>query len=128
MSAEDEAFGEQLREKIAGKFQITSILAGFCFTTISIDLTFLFQANITPPLLPQSIATMFASLVLYCWGLYRLGALTMPQRFSFEGQRANVPAGAQTLELTPDDLWALKHRMVLYWLMFTVVALFLTAA
>jgi hypothetical protein len=127
MPIDIETVGNQLREKIGGKFQITSTPAGLCFTTISIQLTFLFQST-APPLLPQSIAVMFASLVLYCWGLYRLDALTMPKRFWIEGDQSKPPPADNSSALTNENLWALKHRMVGYWLAFTVVAVALTAA
>ena len=127
MSTGINEIGEQLRAKIAGKFQITSILAGFSFTTISIQLTFLFQP-MTPHFLPHSFAGMFSSLVLYCWGLYRLDGLTMPKRFWTKADIQNIPAppGDVSWDLTDDNLWALKNRMVFYWMRFTIVAVVLT--
>jgi len=127
MSTGINEIGEQLRAKIAGKFQITSILAGFSFTTISIQLTFLFQP-MTPHFLPHSIAGMFSSLVLYCWGLYRLDGLTMPKRFWTKPDLQKIPAppGDDSWDLADDNLWALKDRMVFYWMRFTIVAVVLT--
>src|SRR4029078_10086961 len=127
MSTGINEIGEQLRAKIAGKFQITSILAGFSFTTISIQLTFLFQP-MTPHFLPHSIAGMFSSLVLYFWGLSRLNGLTMPKRFCTKADIQNIPAppGDDSWDLTDDNLWASKNRMVFYWIRFTIVAVVLT--
>jgi hypothetical protein len=125
--SELDAIGDQLRSKIGGKFQITATLAGFCFTTISIQLTFLFQPQPMARWLPESIAVMFAALVLYCWGLYRLDALTMPKLFWSEGNRHDEKWGNDSPELTRDNLWALKHRMVFYWMRFTLGAIVLTS-
>ena len=50
--------GEQLRGKIASKFQTTTFMAGICFAVLGIQISFLWQAATTPNLLPVALSTM----------------------------------------------------------------------
>src|SRR5689334_15786829 len=76
-----EALGDQLRAKIAGKFQTATFLAGFGLAVLSIQITTLWQSERLPAALPLSIALMAAAVACYVAALTHLDALTMPKRF-----------------------------------------------
>lgn len=81
-----EKVGEQLRAKIASKFQTSSFLAGLAVAVLGVQLATLTDGA-KPPLFAFSIALMFAAIVIYVAALIKLDELTMPKRFWTEYRR-----------------------------------------
>lgn len=124
-----EAIGEQLRAKINSKFQTSTFLAGFAFTVLGIQISALWQwqAPKIPLLLFISISLLVTATILYISAVVRLDELTMPKRFWDEDINIRETKSRELAYLTSDDLWALKDRMVFYWVRLTLMATFLTA-
>jgi hypothetical protein len=116
-----EAIGDQLRDKISSKFQISAFLGGFAFTVLSIQLTLLWDSNDIPQYLPHSIACMIGAIGLFLAALVTLDRLTMPKRFWKEDKSKQDHATdatrlfARNGYLEKNDLWTLRNRMVFYW-------------
>jgi hypothetical protein len=89
-----EAIGDQLRAKIASKFQTSTFLAGFAATILSIEITLLWDSQDKPDLLPLSIGTMVGALILYTAAIIKLGELTMPKRFWEEDASHHGPTAS----------------------------------
>lgn len=125
-----EAIGDQLRAKISSKFQTSTFLAGFAFTVLGIQISALWQwqSPQIPLLLFISISFLVAATILYISAVVRLDELTMPKRFWEEDSDVQETKSPELAYLTDNDLWALKDRMVFYWVRLTLVATFLTAA
>src|SRR5580704_6716020 len=121
MPVDIETVGDQLRAKIVSKFQIAGTMAGLVFATLGIQLSLLYQDNISR-FLPESIGLMFTSASLFCVSLYRLDGLTMPKMF-WERSWDSAPYGDDSWSLTPQNLMALKTRMLFIWMRPAVVAI-----
>jgi hypothetical protein len=127
LRARTELIGDQLRDKIASKFQTSTFLAGFAATILSIEITLLWQSGQRPGLLPISVAALVGALVLYVAAIIKLDELTMPKRFWNEDPNKHDPAASQLAYLEQGDLWELHKRMVFFWYKLTMVATALTA-
>jgi hypothetical protein len=117
-----EAIGDQLRAKITSKFQTSTVLAGFAFTVLGIELTILWQSPLTPGLLPWSIGLSNFAILLYVSAVVRLDALTMPKRFWKEDKGKTNRAASRQAYLTDDDLWELRKQMIFHWISLTLIA------
>jgi len=120
-----EAIGAQLRAKISSKFQTSSVLIGFCFALLTIQISIHWDSDKAPPLLPVSIAIMLAAIILYATAMIKLDGLTMPKRFWPEDPNALGPR-MQGL-LRDKDLWELYNQTVFWWFCLVVVGTVLTA-
>lgn len=127
LRARTEALGDQLRAKIASKFQTSTFLAGFAATILSIEITMLWDGGNQPGLLPLSVATMVAALILYTAAIIKLDELTLPKRFWEEDCGPRDRVAAQLAYLEQDDLWELHKRMVFFWYRLTITAAVLSA-
>ena len=125
-----EVIGEQLRAKINSKFQTSTFLAGFAFTVLGIQISALWQwqSQQIPLLLFISISLLVTATILYINAVVRLDELTMPKRFWDEAPDVQEAKPSRLGYLTDDDLWALKERMVFYWVRLTLLATYLTAS
>jgi hypothetical protein len=122
-----EVIGDQLRAKIASKFQTSTFLAGFAATILSIEITLLWQGSQRPGLLPISVAALVGALILYVAAIIKLDELTMPKRFWDEDPTKQDPAASQFAYLEQGDLWELHKRMLFFWHKLTMVATALAA-
>lgn len=123
-----EEIGEQLRLKIAGKFQTTTFLASAALAVLAIEISLLWSDSAVSRFLPFAIGVLTGALIIFVGALLKLDALVMPKRFWPEKDSGPDGAGAQAAFLTDEDLWAIQKRMILYWTWGTVVALLLTVA
>lgn len=122
-----EAIGDQLRAKITSKFTASTFLAGFALTILSGQVFMLWQSSVLPLLLPLSVGTVAAAVVLFVDAIVRLDELTMPKRFWEESSDA-ASTGHSSREgyLVDSDLWELQKHMIFYWTRFTLVATWMT--
>ncbi len=123
-----EEIGEQLRLKIAGKFQATTFLASAALAVLAIEISLLWSDSTVSRFLPFAIGVLTGALIIFVGALLKLDALIMPKRFWPEADSSPDAAGAHAAFLTDENLWAIQKRMILYWTWGTVVALLLTVA
>ncbi len=123
-----EEIGEQLRLKIAGKFQTTTFLASAALAVLAIEIALLWSDATVSRFLPFAIGVLTGALIIFVGALLKLDALIMPKRFWPEDDSDPDAGGSQAAFLTDENLWAIQKRMILYWTWGTVVALLLTVA
>lgn len=123
-----EEIGEQLRLKIAGKFQTTTFLASAALAVLAIEISLLWSDAAVSRFLPFAIGVLTGALIIFVGALLKLDSLIMPKRFWPEADANPDAGGSQAAFLTDENLWALQKRMILYWTWGTVVALLLTIA
>jgi hypothetical protein len=111
--------GEQLRAKIASKFQTSSFLAGFAVAVLGVQLANLPDGTEKPQLFAISIALMFAAIVIYVVGLIKFDELTLPKRFWRDNPALKV-IDYENVLLEDDDLVELWKRMVFHWTTLTL--------
>jgi hypothetical protein len=123
---------KELRDKIRGKFQASTFLAGFSFTVLNAQIGMLVK-NEPVFMLPISICLLVFAVVLYSSSIYLLDSLTMPKMFRNIDAEKNCDYGpdVQTDKFSPPwieprDLWQIKDMMVLIWSKMTIVAVIVT--
>ncbi len=128
---------KELRDKIKGKFQVSTFLAGLCFPTLSAQIALLpLRQDVL--LLPLSVSFLIVAEFLFIAAVISLDALTMPKIF-WTTDRCHTPEEIATYgpdsmlpNFTPPwpkpkNLWTLKNLMVWFWSWLTLIALFLMA-
>jgi hypothetical protein len=123
---------KELRDKIRGKFQVSTFLAGFSFTVLNAQVVMLVK-NEPIFILPISICLLVFAVVLYSASIYLLDSLTMPKMFRNIDAEKNCDYGpdVQTDKFSPPwieprDLWQIKDMMVFIWSKMTIVAVIVT--
>jgi hypothetical protein len=123
---------KELRDKIRGKFQASTFLAGFSFTVLNAQIGMLVK-NDPVFMLPISICLLVFALVLYSVSIYLLDSLTMPKMFRNIDAEKNCDYGLDVQIdkfsppwIEPRDLWQIKDMMVFIWSKMTIPAVIIT--
>ena len=123
---------KELRDKIRGKFQVSTFLAGFSFTVLNAQIGMLVK-NEPVLMLPISICLLVFAVMLYSASIYLLDSLTTPKMFRSIDAEKNCDYGpdVQTDKFSPPwieprDLWQIKDMMVFIWSKMTIVAVTIT--
>ena len=120
-----EAYGDQLRAKIASKFSASTFLAGFAATILTALVTAALGEGQQAAQYPVALAFSAAASILFVQAVIRFDELSMPKRFW--PSRSDVPNSGEDVGLLAlDDLWVLHDRMVFFWRYLTLAATALT--